>query len=84
MDRLSFYITFFTGSFITGVIVIAGFSLGYYTVWTIAIAAVAGLLLAWPTGYMISQRIKRDDPDWTPEADPGDQPVIPRPDAPEV
>ena len=84
MDRLSLYLTLLSGSFITGAIVIAGFSLRYYSVWTVAIGAVAGFLLAWPTSYMISQRIKRQDPEWSPEADPRDQGVIPRPDAPEV
>jgi len=84
MDRLSLYITLLSGSFITGAIVIAGLSLGYYTVWTIVIGAVAGFLLAWPTSYMISQRIKHEDPEWSPEADPEDQDVIPKRNAPEV
>ena len=84
MDRLSLYLTLLSGSFITGAIVIAGFTLGYYSVWTVVIGAVAGFLLAWPTSYMISQRIKRQDPEWTPEADPDKQPVIPMTNAPEV
>lgn len=84
MDRLSIYLTLLSGSFITGAIVIAGLSLGYYTVWTIVIGAIAGFLLAWPTSYMVSQRIKRQDPEWTPEADPRDQSAIPKPNAPEV
>ncbi|QFT94294.1 hypothetical protein FIU86_15705 [Roseovarius sp. THAF9] len=84
MDRLSLYLTLLSGSFITGAIVIAGFTLGYYSVWTVVIGAVAGFLFAWPTSYMISQRIKRQDPEWTPESDPDKQPAIQRPNAPEV
>ncbi|WP_428514976.1 hypothetical protein [Roseovarius sp.] len=84
MDRLSLYLTLLSGSFITGAIVIAGFSLGYYSAWTVVVGAIAGFLLAWPTSYMISQRIKRQDPEWTPEADPADQPLIPKANAPEI
>lgn len=84
MDRLALYMAMLTGSSIAGAVVIAGLSLGYYSVWTIVIAGIAGALLAWPTGYVISRWIKRDDPDWTPEADPDTQSWRPTPNAPEV
>lgn len=84
MDRLSIYLTLMTGSVITGAIVIAGFSMGYYTVWTVAIGVIVGFVLSWPVGYLISRRIKRDDENWNPKAKPGDYGAVPKPDAPEV
>ena len=84
MDRLALYLAMLSGSSIAGAVVIAGLSLGYYSVWTIVIAGIAGALMAWPTGYSISRRIKHHDPDWTPEADRDKQSWRPTPGAPEV
>lgn len=84
MDRLSLYISLLTGSVLTGGLVIAALSLGYYTWVAIAIAAVIGFVLAWPLAYVISQRIKKQDPEWNPKAEPGDYGSIPPRDAPEV
>lgn len=84
MDRLAIYLTLLSGSAITGAIVITGLAMGYYSVWTIVIGAVTGFLLAWPTSYMISRRIKRQDPEWHPGTKPSDHGVVPKPGAPEV
>ncbi|REC58679.1 hypothetical protein DRV84_00115 [Rhodosalinus sediminis] len=84
MDRLSLIISIFTGSVLTGGIAIAAFSLGYYTWVAVAVAAVVGFTLAWPAAYLISQRIKKDDPEWEPDAEPGDYGYVPPRDAPEV
>lgn len=67
MDRLSIFLTFMTGSALVGGLVILVLSLGYYDWAPIAGAAVVGLALTWPTAYVISRRIKREDPDWPPK-----------------
>lgn len=57
-------LTFMTGSVLVGGLVIVVLSLGYYN-WThIAVAVAVGLFLTWPVAYLISRRIKREDPDW--------------------
>ena len=84
MDRVALYLAFLGCSLITGAVVMAGLSLGYYSVWTIVIGAVAGFQLALPTSYLISKLVKRQGQDWTPKTPPGDQPAFPRPKAPEV
>jgi hypothetical protein len=84
MDRLSIYLTLMTGSVLTGGIVIIGFTLGYYTVWVVAIGVIVGFVLSWPISYFISRRIKQNDADWNPQAKPGDYGTIPKSDAPEV
>jgi uncharacterized oligopeptide transporter (OPT) family protein len=84
MDRLSLYISLLTGAVLTGGLAIAAFSLGYYTWVAVAISAVVGFALAWPVAYVISQRIKKQDPKWEPDAEPGDYGRIPPRDAPEV
>jgi len=84
MDRLSLYISLASGAVTTGVLVIIVLSLGYYNWWAIGLAALAGFVLAWPAAYLISRRIKARDPEWKPEAEPGDYGLIPPRDAPEV
>jgi hypothetical protein len=64
MDRLSIFLTLMSGAMITGALVITAFSLGYYTVWAIAPAALIGFALAWPSAYLVSRRIKRRDRAW--------------------
>lgn len=64
MDRLSVFITLMTGAVLTGGLAIAFFTFGYYTWQAVAISAVVGFLLAWPVAYVISRRIKRNDPDF--------------------
>lgn len=82
MDRLSILITLMTGSVLTGGLVIAFFTLGWYTWQAIAVSAIIGFLLAWPTAYLISRRIKRKDPDF--DHTRGKSHTIPDPNAREV
>ena len=84
MDRLALYLAAISGSSIAGALVIAAFSLGYYSWAAIIGCVVVGALVAYPTGYMISRRIKRRDPEWNPRHKPGDFGTIPPPDSPEV
>ena len=84
MDRLSLYISLLTGAVLTGGLVTLVLSLGYYTWVAIAVSVVVGFALAWPAAYLISRRIKRQDPTWEPPAKPGDYGKIPPKDAPEV
>ena len=81
MDRLSILLSIMTGAVATGVIVLTGFALGYHTLWMILTGAFLGIALAWPLSYLISRRIKRQDPNWHKTADPR---IIPDPKAPEV
>lgn len=83
MDRLSIVLTFVTGPVLTGGLIIAAFSLGFYS-WAIIIPCViVGFALSWPAGLWISRRIKRKDRDWdhTRIEETG---TIPKPNAPEV
>lgn len=82
MDRLSILLTLMTGSVLTGVLVIAFFSVGWYAWPPVVGAAIVGVVLAWPVGYVISRRIKQRDPDWSPRRTrPG---LVPKPGAPEL
>lgn len=62
MDRLSIFMTLITGSVLVGAFVIAVLSMGYYSWQPIAGAVAVGLILTWPAAYVVSRRIKRDDP----------------------
>lgn len=64
MDRLSIILTFFTGSVIAGGLVILFLTLGWVGWTPIVVAALAGLVLSWPAAYLISRRIKRQDPEF--------------------
>jgi type IV secretory pathway TrbD component len=64
MDRLSFFITFFTGPVITGIFAITFFSFGWYSWVAVATGVVIGWAAAWPVAYVISRKIKREDPDF--------------------
>jgi len=84
MDRLSIFLSIMTGSVLTGGLVTAALSMGYFSWTVILIATVIGFILAWPAGYLVSRRIKRDDPSW-PEGRVKDvESPIPNPNAPEV
>ncbi|MGP3695792.1 hypothetical protein [Rhodobacter sp. NSM] len=84
MDRLSIILTLMTGAVITGGLVILFFSFGWYGWMPIAISAVIGIVLCWPAGWMISRRIKREDPQWDETRVERVNNPIPKPDAPEV
>jgi predicted PurR-regulated permease PerM len=83
MDRLSIQLTLMTGAVLTGSFVIVLFSLGYYA-WTPLLAAVAlGYALSWPSAYLISRYIKREDPGWD-ETRKDRTDAVPRINEPEV
>ena len=83
MDRLSIILTFMTGPVLTAIPVIIAFTLDYYEWPAIAMGVAAGLLLSWPAGYVISRRLKRDDPKWD-ETRRDRTDSVPRPGSPEV
>lgn len=64
MDRLSIILTLVVGSTVTGALVITVMSLGWYSWLAIGGAAAVGFLLSWPASYLVSRRIKRQDPEW--------------------
>jgi len=64
MDRLSIILTLIVGATVTGVLVIAVMSVGWYSWLAIGGAAAVGFLLSWPASYFVSRRIKRQDPNW--------------------
>jgi hypothetical protein len=84
MDRLSIILTLAVGAMITGSLVIVVLTLGWYTWPAIGGAALIGFLLSWPASYLISRRIKRQDPDWDDTKVQEVDHLIPEKDAPEV
>ena len=64
MDRLALYIAGLSFVTISGSVLIALFALDIYSVWTFVIAVGVGLITAYPVGYAISRKIKREDPFW--------------------
>ena len=84
MDRLSIFLTLIVGAMVTGGLVTAVLSLGWYSWPAIGGAAALGVLLTWPVSYAISRRIKRQDPQWDETRVDRVEGVIPDPSAPEV
>ncbi len=84
MDRLSIVLTLAVGPVLTGGMIIAVLSLGWYSWTAIAGAAALGTLLTWPASYVISRRIKRQDPNWDETKVDHVQAVIPDTSAREV
>lgn len=84
MDRLK-YVLFISGVFplVAGGFVTAVMALGYYTLPAILIAGGAGLILAVPLSYLVSRKIKREDPNFD-HRDPPEFGVMPDPDAREA
>ncbi len=64
MDRLALYVTWLGAIAIAGTLIIVSFTLGYYSVWAIAICVIAAVIIAYPSGKLISTMIKRWDPAW--------------------
>ena len=82
MDRLSYLLILATGPVLAGGFIIAVTSLGLYG-WTYILSAGGlGWLLAWPAGYLISRRIKRQDPNFDHKKGSNDG-ILPDPSAPE-
>jgi hypothetical protein len=83
MDRLSIVLTLMTGAVLTGGLVVAAFSLGWYGWPPILGAAAIGFAASWPVALTISRRIKRADPSWDETRIDRVPDTIPRPGAPE-
>ncbi len=64
MDRLAHYITWLGAIAIAGTLIVVSFSLGYYSVWAIVGCVVAAIVIAYPSGKLVSNMIKRWDPAW--------------------
>lgn len=84
MDRLSLFLSLMSGSAITGALVVTVMSLGWYNWWAIGGAAAVGFILAWPSAFLVSRRIKAQDPEWEPPHNPYRHAPIPPKDAKEV
>ncbi|MDT8856927.1 hypothetical protein RNZ50_18190 [Paracoccaceae bacterium Fryx2] len=84
MDRLSIFLTIIVGALVTGGLVTAALAMGWYSWPAIGGAALLGVLLTWPASYLISRRIKRQDPLWDETKVDRVDGVIPTPGAPEV
>lgn len=84
MDRLSIFLTLAVGSVLTGGLIIVVLSAGWYSWLAIGGAAGIGFALTWPVSYLISRRIKRNDPDWDESKVDRVSTPIPAPSAPEV
>jgi hypothetical protein len=83
MDRLSILLTLMSGAVLTGALVIAVLSFGWYSWPAILGAAVIGFALSWPTAYAISRLTKRNDANWD-HTRVRNADHVPRPGKPEV
>ncbi len=84
MDRLSIVLTLIVGSALTGGLIIAVLAFGWYSWLAIGSAAATGFVLAWPASYLISRRIKRQDPGWDETRAAEVDGMVPDPSAKEV
>ncbi len=84
MDRLSIILSLMSGALITGALVITAFTLGYYNWWVIGGSAIIGWLMAWPSAYLVSRRIKTRDSEWSSDRTGTDGIAVPRLGAKEV
>ena len=84
MDRLSMFLTLMTGAVLTGALVIAAFSLGWYGWPAVIGATVIGFGASWPSAYLISRWIKRHDPGWDETRVDRIDRNVPDPNAPEA
>lgn len=83
MDRLSLVLILATGPVIAGSFIIILMSFGLYGWVYLLPAGVVGWLLGWPAGYVISRRIKRQDPNFDHTKGSNDG-LLPDPSAPEA
>ncbi|WP_101067647.1 hypothetical protein [Roseovarius salinarum] len=84
MDRLTYVLTLSaTAPALMGGLVIVVLALGFYSWQVILAAALAGLVLSWPAGYLVSRKVKRDDPEFD-HRKGGPSAVVPDADAREV
>ena len=83
MDRLSLVLILATGPVIAGGFIIILTSFGLYGWVYLLPAGVVGWLLGWPAGYVISRRIKRQDPNFDHKKG-SDDGILPDPSGPEA
>ncbi len=62
MFRLSHVVVMMTWTIVSGVILIAAFSAGWYGWMPVVLAVVLGFAIGWPAARILSRRIKRQDP----------------------
>jgi cation transport ATPase len=74
MSRLAIFIFVMVWVVISGTIITAALSLGYYGWVPIALGVIVGALAGVPIARRIASRIKRRDPDWDQRRD---RPVTP-------
>lgn len=84
MDRLAIYLAVLIGACVAGALVIAAFTLGYYSVWAFVVSGAVGLVVAYPAGLWVSRYIKRNDPNWKYGKKARKGGVLPDPNAPEI
>lgn len=86
MDRLSLYLAMLSWAAISGTLLIASMSLGWYNWLAIGGAALIGLVFAWPSAWVVSRHIKRNDATWQRRRPrPAEEPTVPlNPKGPEV
>lgn len=84
MDRLSIFLSLIVGSLVTGTLIIVVLSMGWYSWAAIGIATALGFVVTWPASYVISRRIKREDPNWDEKKARRVKGVVPDPAAREV
>lgn len=76
MFRLSHVVLMMTWTIVSGVVLIAAFSAGWYGWMPVVLAVVLGFAIGWPGARLLSQRIKRKDPHYDAARD---RPIRPRP-----
>ncbi|EPX82257.1 hypothetical protein [Salipiger mucosus] len=84
MDRFALFLMLLSATGIAGTLIIVFMSLGIYNAWWFVGAGVVGLVMAWPSAWVVSRYVKNQDPSWEPRHKPGDYGLIPPRDAPEV
>lgn len=82
MDRLSIILTLMTGAVLTGALAVTAMAFGWYGWLPLLGSAAIGILLSWPVAYLISRRIKREDPNWSAKA--AQKGPFPKPGAKEI
>lgn len=73
--KLRFHMASLAGACIAGALIIASFTLGYYSWQSIAVCVAVAAVTAWPAGAWMTRKIKKDDPAWDHRRDePRDDP----------
>ncbi|WP_264210446.1 hypothetical protein [Leisingera thetidis] len=67
--RLRFHMASLAGACIAGALIVAAFTLGFYSWQSIAVCIAIAAAAAWPAGVWMTRKIKREDPAWDHEHD---------------